>query len=86
MSFDVLVIGKKVFLESRHRIYKHLDSFVEFLDLQISVNFELCIDEEFIEFGWAGIIFESPNSTNIVECPPSNGGAFLLTETTVLEF
>ena len=50
VSFDVLVIRKKVFLESSHCIEKNLDVVVEVLEVQRSVAFELCLNEEFIEF------------------------------------
>ena len=50
LLFDRLVIRKKVFLESSNRIDTHLDVVVEVLEVQISVAFELCLDEEFIEF------------------------------------
>ena len=48
VSFDGLLIRKKVFLESNHRIKTHLDVVVEVLEVQISVAFEFCLDEEFI--------------------------------------
>ena len=50
MSIDGLVIRKKVFSKYSNRIETYLDVFVEFLEVQISVAFELFIDEEFIEF------------------------------------
>ena len=50
MYFDGLVIRKKVFSESIHRIYTHLDVVVEVLEVQSRVIFELCLDEELIEF------------------------------------
>ena len=50
VSFDGLVIRKEIFSESSHRIYTHLDFVIEILEIQISVSFELCIDEELIEF------------------------------------
>ena len=46
--FDVLVSRKKFFLESINRINTHLDMVVEVLEVQRSVYFEFCIDEEFI--------------------------------------
>ena len=60
-----LVIWNKVFSEYIHRIEKHLDMAVEVLDVQISVAFELYFYEEFIEFLWANLMFESPHTTNI---------------------
>ena len=50
VSFDGLLIIKKIFSESSYRIKTHLDVVVEALEVQISVAFGLCIDEEFIEF------------------------------------
>ena len=50
LSFDGLVIRKEVFSESSHCIYTQLDVFKEVLEIQISVSFELCLDEELIEF------------------------------------
>ena len=48
--FDVLVTSKEVLLESSHRIEAHLDIVIEVLEIQSSVSFELCLDEELIEF------------------------------------
>ena len=48
VSFDGLVIRNKVFSESIHLIDIHLDVFVEVLEVQSSVYFELFHDEEFI--------------------------------------
>ena len=50
VSFDVMVIRKKVFLEFSCCIYKHLDMFVEVIEVHISVAFELCLEEWFIAF------------------------------------
>ena len=47
---DVLVIRKKVFSDSSHLIEIHLDVFVKVLEFQIRVSFDLCLDEELIEF------------------------------------
>ena len=41
---------KKVLSESCRRIETHIDVVVEFLEVQISVAFDLYFDEEFIEF------------------------------------
>ena len=46
--FDGQVIRKKIYLESSHRIERHLDVVIELLDTQSSVSFELCLDEELI--------------------------------------
>ena len=45
-----MVRRKKVFLEYSHHIETHLDVVVEILEVQINVSFELCLDEESIEF------------------------------------
>ena len=50
VSFDWLVIRKNLFSYSSHCIETHLDEVVDFFDVQISFAFELCLDEEFIEF------------------------------------
>ena len=50
VSFDGLVIRKEVFSESIHRIETHLDVVKEVLEIHSSVSFELCLDEELIEF------------------------------------
>ena len=50
VSIDGLITRKKVFLDSSHHIETYLDVFVEGLDIQISVSFELSLDEYFIEF------------------------------------
>ena len=49
VSFDGLVIRKKVFSESSHPIERHLDVVKEVLGIHISVSFEFCLDEELIE-------------------------------------
>ena len=48
-SFDGIVIRKEVVSESSHRIERHLDVVKEVLDIQSSVYFEFCLDEELIE-------------------------------------
>ena len=50
VSFDVLVIRKKVFSESSYRIETHIDVVVEIIKFQSSIYFEFYLDEEFIEF------------------------------------
>ena len=50
VSFDGLLRIKKVLSEYSHRIETHLDVVVEVLEVQSSVTFGLCIDDEFIEF------------------------------------
>ena len=49
MFFDGLVIRKKVFSESSHCIETYLDVVVEVIEVQSSVDFEFCLDEDFIE-------------------------------------
>ena len=49
VSFDVLVIRKEVYSESIYCIEKHLDVVKEILEIQSSVSFELCLDEDLIE-------------------------------------
>ena len=48
--FDGLVTRKEVFLESIHCVEAHLDVVIEVLEIQSSVSFEFCLNEEFIEF------------------------------------
>ena len=49
-SFDGLVTRKEVFSESSHRIDAHLDVVTEILEIHSSVSFELCLDEDLVEF------------------------------------
>ena len=46
--FYGLVTRKEVFSEYIHRIEAHIDVVIEVLDIQISVSFEFCLDEELI--------------------------------------
>ena len=64
VSVDSLVTRKKVFLESSIRSVTHLDVVVEVLKVHISVSFEFCIYEEFIESWWADLMFQSTPATN----------------------
>ena len=57
VSVDKLVIRKKVFYESSHRIDTYLDVVVEFLEIQSCVSSEFCLDEKFIEFWCSDIMF-----------------------------
>ena len=50
VSFDGIVIRKKVLPDSSPRIGTNLDLVVKVLEVQRSVSFEFCLDEEFIEF------------------------------------
>ena len=50
VSFDGLVIRKEIFSYSSHRIEAHIDVVIEVLEIQSSVSFELCLDEDLIEF------------------------------------
>ena len=45
VSFDGLVNRKKVLSESSHHIETRLYVVVEVIEIQISVAFELCLDE-----------------------------------------
>ena len=47
--FDGQVIRKEVYLESSHRIERHLDVVIKVLEIQSSVSFEFCLDEELME-------------------------------------
>ena len=44
----------------------HLDVIVEDIEVQSSVVFEFFLDEEFIEFWWDDLMFESPHATIFV--------------------
>ena len=48
VSVDGMAIKNKIFLDYSHFIEKNIDVVEEYLEFQISVSFELCIDEEFI--------------------------------------
>ena len=48
VSFDVLVMRKKIFLESSNCIETNIDVFVEVLEVQRSAFLEIYLDEEFI--------------------------------------
>ena len=50
VSSDGLVIRKKVSSESSNCIETHIDVVVEVLETHISVFFDLCLGEDFIEF------------------------------------
>ena len=50
MSFDGLVTRKEILSESSNCIEAHLDMVVEVIEIQISVSFVLCLEEELIEF------------------------------------
>ena len=56
---------KKVYLESSYFIERHLDVVIEVLEIQSSVYFEFCLDEELIESWLADIMFEGPHATYI---------------------
>ena len=49
VSIDGLVDRKRVFSKSSHCIETNIDVVVEVLKVLISVSFEFCLDEEFIE-------------------------------------
>ena len=84
VSFYGLVSRKKVFSESSRRIETHLNVVLEVLEVQSSVAFELCLDEEFIEFCELISCLRVHMPPFFVYCPPSYRGAFLLTGTTVV--
>ena len=48
--FDGLVTRKEILSESSHRIDTHLYVVVEVLEIQSSVSFWLCLDEDIIGF------------------------------------
>ena len=50
VSVDLLVIRQKVYSEFSQRIERHLDMVIEVLEIQSSVSFDLCLDDEFIEY------------------------------------
>ena len=50
VSFDGLVVRKEVFSDSSHSIETYIDVVKEVLDIESSVYFELCLDEDLIEF------------------------------------
>ena len=50
VSFDGLLIRKEVFSESINRIETHFDVVIEIIEIQSSVSFEFCLDEELTEF------------------------------------
>ena len=64
MSFDGILISRKVLSESIYRIDRDPGVVVEVLDVHSSVSFELFLDEEFIEFWWYDLMFDSPHATN----------------------
>ena len=70
VSFDGLVIRKYVFYDSSHRIETYLDVVKEVLEIHISVYFDLCLDEECIEFWRSDIMFEGPHATNFSRLSP----------------
>ena len=82
--FDELVSRKKVLSDSSYRVDKHIGVVVEVLEVQSIFALEFCLDEYFIEFWWADIVFDSPHATIFVEFSLSNGGDLLLAGTTVV--
>ena len=84
MSFDGLVIRKEVLSESIHHIETHLDVIKEVLEIQSSISFEFCLDEELIKLWRSDVMFEGPHATNFSRVSPSNGGVLLLVSTTVV--
>ena len=45
VSFDGIVSRKKVLYKSNHCIETHIDVVVEFLEVNTSVSFDLCLDD-----------------------------------------
>ena len=64
VSFYGMVSSKKVLSESSCCIKRHIYVVLEFLEVQSSVFFEFFLDEYFIEFWLADIMFQSPHATN----------------------
>ena len=64
VSFYQLVSRKKVFSESSHHIETHLNLVLEVLEVQSSVAFVFCIDEEFVEFWWSDLMFDISHATS----------------------
>ena len=50
VSFDAPVCRKDVLTEFSHCIETHLDVVVEFIEVQRSVPFKFCFNEDLIEF------------------------------------
>ena len=61
---DGLVTRNKVFSDSSHPIQTYPDVVVEIIKFHISVSFKFCFGEEFIEFLWDYLMFQSPHATN----------------------
>ena len=70
VSFNGLVTREEVLSESSHRIEAHLDVVVEFPEIQSSISFELCIDEELIELWRSDLMFQGPHATNFGRVSP----------------
>ena len=84
VSWDGLVIRKKVLSESSHHIDTNIYVVIEVIELHIRVVFKLYLGEEFIEFWRADLrVHLSPIS---VECPQSNSGYLLLAGTTMIGY
>ena len=71
--FDGLVTRKEVLSESSQRIKAHLNVVLEVLEIQISISFEFCLDEDLIEFFELISCLRFHMPLIFVECPPSNG-------------
>ena len=78
VPFDRLVSMKKILWGSSHHIETHIDMFVEVIEVHISVSFEFYLDEEFIEFWWADLMFESPHATICYRIPTLQLWVFLV--------
>ena len=60
------MLSRKVFSESSHHIETYINVVVEVIEFCISVAFEFCLDEEFIEYWLSDIMFESQHATIFV--------------------
>ena len=58
-----MVKGKKVLLEYSNCIKAHIDIIGEAFEVHNSVALEFFLEEEFIEFWWYYLMFESPHVT-----------------------
>ena len=69
---------KEVLSETSYHIETHINVVAEFIEVQSSFSFDFCLDEEFIEFLWDDLMFQSPHATKFLYWEQSNGGDLLL--------
>ena len=50
VSFDGMLTREEVLLEYSHRIETHIGVVVEVFEIQSSVYFQFCLDEDLLEF------------------------------------